>query len=166
LPDLFKRLNVKVFLDAPRGDWNWMRLVDLAGVDYIGIDVVPDVITNNRHRFASSTVRFMLADLTKDPLPRADLVLCRDCWVHLSFRDIAAMLENFRRSGTTWLLVSNSSHIKRNRNKITGLNWRYLNLQRAPFHFPQPAESRKDHHPGVPFDIALWRIADLPLMPH
>ena len=114
LPELFKRLDVKIFLDAPCGDWNWMKFVDLAGVDYVGIDVVPDVIASNQQRFARPGVRFMLADLTKDPLPCADLVLCRDCWAHLSFQDIAAVLENFRRSGATWLLVSNGPPIKKN----------------------------------------------------
>jgi SAM-dependent methyltransferase len=162
LPELFKRLDVKIFLDAPCGDWNWMQFVNLAGADYVGIDVVPDVIASNRERFARPGVRFTLADLTKDTLPCADLVLCRDCWVHLSFQDIAAMLENFRRSGTTWLLVSNSPHIKKNLNQITGLRWRYLNLQQAPFHFPKAVESRKDHYRDVPFEITLWRIADLP----
>ncbi len=29
LPELFERLNVRTFLDAPCGDWNWMREVDL-----------------------------------------------------------------------------------------------------------------------------------------
>jgi hypothetical protein len=162
LPELFKRLDVKIFLDAPCGDWNWMQFVDLAGVDYVGIDVVPDVIAANREWFGRPGVRFMIADLIKDPLPCADLVLCRDCWVHLSFHDIAAVLENFRRSGTTWLLVSNSPHIKRNLDQTTGLRWRHLNLQQAPFHFPKAAESRKDHYPDVPFEITLWRIADLP----
>jgi Methyltransferase domain len=162
LPELFKRLDVKIFLDAPCGDWNWMQFVDLAGMDYVGIDVVADVIASNRERFARPGVHFMLADLTKDPLPRADLVLCRDCWIHLSFQDIAAVLENFRRSGTTWLLVSNSPHIKRNLNQTTGLPWRHLNLQQAPFHFPKAVESWKDHYPDVPFEITLWRIADLP----
>jgi SAM-dependent methyltransferase len=162
LPELFKRLDVKIFLDAPCGDWNWMQLVDLAGVDYVGIDVVPDVIASNRKRFARPGVRFVLADLTADSLPCADLVLCRDCWVHLSFRDIAAMLENFRRSNITWLLVSNTPSIKKNRNQITGLSWRHLNLHQPPFHFPKALESRRDHYPDVPFEISLWRIADLP----
>src|SRR3712207_7875432 len=30
LPQLFERLNIKTFLDAPCGDWNWMRQVDLS----------------------------------------------------------------------------------------------------------------------------------------
>jgi hypothetical protein len=162
LPELFKRLDIKTILDAPCGDWNWMQFVDFSGVDYIGIDVVSTVIASNRERYARPGVRFVVADLTKDSLPRADLVLCRDCWVHLSFQDIAAILENFRRSEITWLLVSNSPCIKKNLNQVSGLSWRLLNLHRAPFNFPTAVESRKDHYPDVPVEIALWRIADLP----
>jgi SAM-dependent methyltransferase len=161
LPELFERLGIRTFLDAPCGDWNWMRLVDLNGVDYIGVDIVPAVIESNRARFSNHGVRFMLADLTRDDLPRADLVLCRDCWVHLSFQDIAAILDNLRRSGATWLLASNSPHMTRNSNQFTGLRWRHLNLRLAPFRFPPPLQSRADHYPHVPIEIALWRIADL-----
>jgi SAM-dependent methyltransferase len=164
LPEIFNRLNVRTFLDAPCGDWNWMRTVDLTGVDYTGADVVPEVIASNQERFARPCVRFLVADLTKDDLPRADLILCRDCWVHLSFQDIGAMLENFRRSGAAWLLVSNSPHVETNENKLTSLRWRYLNLRKAPFHFPPALESRKDHYADVQFEITLWRIADLPSM--
>lgn len=162
LPELFKRLNVKTFLDAPCGDWNWMRHVELTSVDYIGADVVAEVIGDNQARYMRPGVHFMVADLTKDDLPRADLILCRDCWVHLSFQDISAILENFRRSGAAWLLVSNSPYVDRNLDQITGLKWRYLNLHSAPFHFPPPLERRKDHYPEVPFEITLWRILDLP----
>ncbi len=162
LPDLFERLNVRTFLDAPCGDWNWMRLVDLEGVDYIGADVVPRIVEENITRYARPGVRFMVADLANTPLPRADLVLCRDCWVHLSFQDIAAILENFRKSGAEWLLVSHTPSHARNRNKRTGLQWRYLNLERRPFDFPAPREGRKDHLPHVPFQIAHWKLQDLP----
>jgi hypothetical protein len=139
-----------------------MRLVDLAGVDYIGVDVVPQVIENNQARFARPGVRFMIADLTRDDLPRADLILCRHCWPHLSYQDIAASLRNFRRSGATWVLLSHSPHVTKNTNKFTGLGWRHLNLQLDPFLFPPPLESRHDHKPHVPFEIGLWRVADLP----
>jgi hypothetical protein len=162
LPDLVGRLGVKLVLDAPCGDWNWMRLVDFGEVEYIGADIVPSVIDDNQSRYARPGVRFILADLAKDPLPQSDLILCRDCWVHLSFQDIAAMLENFRRSGATWLLVSDTPSAGRNLNKFTGASWRHLNLSLAPFHFPPPLDRQKDHHADVPFQISLWRITDLP----
>src|SRR4051812_34403833 len=141
LPELFQQLDVKTFLDAPCGDWNWMQEVDLTGVDYCGVDVAPGAISRNQERFSRAGVRFLLADLAKDYLPKSDLILCRDCWVHLSFEDIAAMLENFRRSGSTWLLVSNTPSAPKNINKFTGLDWRHLNLALAPFDFPSPKEA-------------------------
>jgi hypothetical protein len=162
LPELFQRLQVSRFLDAPCGDWNWMRRVDLSGVDYVGADVVSDIVAKNNQQYARSGVRFIHADLTKDDLPTVDMIMCRDCWVHLSFQDIAATLKNFRRTGATWLLVSNTPSHSRNQNKVTGIGWRHLNLHLPPFSFPPTTESRKDHYPDVPFEIALWRLADLP----
>jgi hypothetical protein len=162
LPELFQRLQVSRFLDAPCGDWNWMRRVDPSGVDYVGADVVANVVAKNNQEYARPGVRFIHADLTKDLLPAADMIMCRDCWVHLSFQDIAAILKNFRRTGATWLLVSNTPSQERNQNKRTGIDWRHLNLRLPPFNFPPETESRKDHYPDVPFEITLWRLADLP----
>jgi Methyltransferase domain len=162
LPELFQRLQVSKFLDAPCGDWNWMKQVDLSGVDYFGADIVSSVITKNKQEYARPGVQFIHADLTKDPLPTVDMIMCRDCWVHLSFEDIAAMLKNFRRTGARWLLVSNTPGQNRNKNKATGIDWRHLNLHLPPFNFPAEIESRKDHYPDVPFEITLWRLAELP----
>jgi hypothetical protein len=52
LPELLRRLEVRTFLDAPCGDWNWMSHVDLAGVRYIGVDVVPAVVEGNQRSYA------------------------------------------------------------------------------------------------------------------
>jgi hypothetical protein len=162
LPELFQRLHVSKFLDAPCGDWNWMRRVDLSGVDYVGADVVSALVAKNNQQYARTGVRFIHADLTKDDLPTVDLIMCRDCWVHLSFQDIAAMLKNFRRTGATWLLVSNTPGQDRNQNQRTGIEWRFLNLRLPPFNFPPEIESRSDHYPDEPSPLTLWRLADLP----
>lgn len=162
LPELLERLQIQRFLDAPCGDWNWMRLVDLKDITYFGLDVVPEVIARNVATYGRSGVEFKVADLTHDPLPKAELVLCRDCWIHLSFRDAASMLENFRRSGATYLLMSNSPQVQKNRNQLPGWNWRYLNLHLPPFNFPPGLEARKDHYAEHGFQITLWKIADLP----
>ena len=52
IPELFARLGVKTFLDSPCGDWNWMRLVDLKGIQYIGADVVPAIVEQNHKMYA------------------------------------------------------------------------------------------------------------------
>lgn len=162
LPDLLHHYGIKKFLDAPCGDWNWMQLVDLQGVQYVGVDVVPEVVARNRRAYQRKGVSFMVADLTRDELPRADLILCRDCWIHLSFRDVALTLENFRRTGATWLLVSNSPRSRMNKNQLTGRMWRHLNLHMPPFNFPASVEVRADHYDHTDFEITLWKLADLP----
>src|SRR5215475_5642841 len=131
-----------------------MRKVDLVKVDYIGADVVPSVIKANQQTYGSKNVRFVVSDITRDQLPRADLVLCRDCLVHLSFEDIHKIIENIRSSGSKYLLASDSPHVRLNENKITGLDWRHLNLSSPPFNFPEPIERVKDHYASVPFYIS------------
>ena len=162
LPHLFQEHGMRSVLDAPCGDWNWMRQVDLAGIDYTGVDLVPEVIAANINAYTRPGVRFAIADLTRDRLPMTDLILCRDCWIHLSFADIDLMLENFRRSGATWLLTTDAPDVTRNRNQITGLPWRPLNLRLPPFGFPEPVEARVDNLPEAPMLLCLWRLQDLP----
>lgn len=166
LPDLFQELGVTSVVDAPCGDWNWMKQVDLTGIDYTGLDIVPEVIARNQDRYTSANVRFQVADLTRDPFPGADLVICRDCTIHLSFRDIGLMIENFRISGATWLLMTNSPDITRNKNQLTGLNWRALNMQIAPFDFPVSTQMTDDNYPDEHLQTTLWRFADIPVQPH
>ena len=68
-----------------------------------GIDIVPDLISNNIKKYEDSQRRFILADLAVDPLPKGDIVLCRDCLFHFGYNDIFLFLENFISSGTPFL---------------------------------------------------------------
>src|SRR5688500_1614611 len=44
LPELLRSINARSLLDAPCGDFNWMRLVDLGEIRYTGVDVVSELI--------------------------------------------------------------------------------------------------------------------------
>jgi hypothetical protein len=106
--------------------------------------------------------------LAVEPLQRVDLILCRDCLVHLPFRDGLALLGNFRQSGSRYLLTTTFSQLaKNNEVKMTG-NWRPLNLELPPFCLPPPlyllAEgcTEMDGRYGDK-SLGLWRLADLDL---
>src|ERR1700741_433768 len=101
---LLRRLDTRVLLDAPCGDFGWIEEVADGVEEYVGVDVVPELISQNVQRHQRAGRRFLEADLTHDPLPRADVILCRDCLVPFSFDDIRLALENFRRSGAAYLL--------------------------------------------------------------
>ena len=58
------------------------------GRSVIGADVVPELVAANQARHASPRRAFLRLDLTRDALPAADAVLCRDCLVHFSFAGV------------------------------------------------------------------------------
>jgi 2-polyprenyl-3-methyl-5-hydroxy-6-metoxy-1,4-benzoquinol methylase len=138
LPRLLGELGARSLLDAPCGDFNWMRHVALGGVAYVGADVVPEMIERNRREYGGEGRDFLVLDLTRDRLPRADAILCRDCLIHLSFADALRALDNFRRSGARHLLATTHTSVRENADIETGA-WRLLNLQLPPFNLPPPA---------------------------
>lgn len=165
LPRLFHQLGIKTLLDVPCGDWRWMSTVDLGKIDYIGGDLLPELVEANRVRFGSPRRQFLTLDLTAASLPGADLLLCRDCLVHLSFADIAKALGNVRRGQISYLLTTTFPDQASNQDIVTG-DWRPLNLQLAPFHFPPPLQllnegcTESDGRFGDK-SLGLWRVASL-----
>lgn len=165
LPVLLRELGIRRLLDAPCGDCHWIREVDLPVEQYTGCDIVQPLITDHRRHLAGPGREFFSANIITDTLPTADLILCRDCFIHLPIRDIVATLRNFRDSRSTWLLTTNYRRVRRNRPLVTGL-WRRINLQAPPFCFPEPVRCIEEPTPAgrdAGKHLALWRLADLPL---
>lgn len=165
LPDLLRELEVKRFVDVPCGDWHWLRHVDLPVSEYIGLDIVPQVISKNTERYAQPGRQFLVHDLTRTTPPRADLVLCRDLLVHLSDADIWAALRNLKASGSTWLLATTFTEPRDHRDIETG-SWRPLNLTRSPWNFPEPARLVNERcsvegNRWLDKSLGLWRLADI-----
>lgn len=165
LADLLTRRNINSMLDLPCGDFNWMRNVDLGGVDYLGADVVPALIKANQEQFGTPNRRFQVLDISKNTPPKADLIFCRDLFVHFSFADIFAALENIKGSGSKYLLTTTFTGNRINHDRETGL-WRALNLQAAPLDFPEPLELINENCTEEDGDwadkaLGLWRIRDL-----
>src|SRR5665213_1603146 len=164
LPKLLERLGVTSLLDAPCGDAGWINGANL-GVRYIGVDIVPDLIERLQARAAAGDIKgeYRLADITSDPLPRCDAILCRDCLVHLSFANIKRALVNFRTSGAVWLIATTFPDWQVNRDGEEG-DWRALNLERAPFHLRPPVELLNENcvEAGGGWrdkSLGVWRLA-------
>jgi len=166
ISQILRRFEIQSMLDIPCGDMFWMQHVDLGRVHYIGADIVDELVQINLIRFGHSEKTFLVRDLTKDPLPRVDLVFCRDCLVHLKLCDALLATRNIKRSGSQYLFTT--THVCCTSNEGLGLNFfRPLNLQLPPFSFPAPIELVQDGPFGGPPSpsgkrMALWRIADLP----
>jgi SAM-dependent methyltransferase len=157
LPPLILRLGIKRILDAPCGDFYWFPLMaELDGLDYVGGDIVAPLIERNQERHGRAGRSFQVLDVLSDPMPDADVWLCRDCLFHLSNRDVRIALERFASGGIPLLLTSTHTDCPLNRDIPTG-SFRQLNLQLPPFALPAPREAIEDWMPGFPRRLlALW----------
>jgi SAM-dependent methyltransferase len=160
LQDVFQKFGVRTFMDVPCGDFHWMRDVDLSGIEYLGIDIVPDLILDNIRKFGLERVRFQCADMLKDRLPAVDLILCRDCLFHYPNKPILRAVRNLKESGSCYLLTTTHPDLERNRELGTAGRFRPVNLQKPPFSFPEPL-FMLDEREGQGKWLGLWRLSDL-----
>lgn len=165
LPILLEDIGARTLLDAPCGDFNWMKDTALNIDQYTGVDVIPELIARNQNLYGNEQTRFAFLDLTRDELPCVDVILCRDCFIHFSNRDIAAAIKNFKRSRSTYLLTNTYPGWQQNKNIRTG-DFRHLNLLLPPFNFPPPLRQIDEKLPEERAQffgktLALWKLADL-----
>jgi len=165
LPGLCADFGISTILDIPCGDFHWMKKVDLGNMAYVGADIVGDMIASNTEQFGSNSTKFRQLDLVNDPLPRVDLVFCRDCLVHLSFVDVLAALNNLCDSQAEYVLTTTFTDARENQDIVTG-QWRPINLVQAPFHFPPPLKIINEgcSEGGGAFrdkSLGLWRLSDV-----
>lgn len=165
IPVLVREFNASSMLDAPCGDFHWLKEVELELQRYVGVDIVPDIIRMNQQRYGNHIRQFRLLDITKDELPKSDIILCRDCLIHFPFKKIVATLRNFKRSESSYLLTTTHPQRDENRDILTG-HWRPINLELPPFEFPKPIKmiNEKCEEGGKSSDksLGLWRLEDIP----
>ena len=144
---VFSELGITSLCDAPCGDGTWIfEITD--GLDhYYGADIVKELIELNQQRGLPDNHTFFHRDITKDELPKADAILCRDCLVHLSLELAVSALQNFVASGAKYLITTSFPSVQTNINARVG-SWRPINLQLAPFNFPEPVRFIRERAPN------------------
>ena len=168
LPKIISKYKIQKVLDVPCGDFNWMKLVvDKSDIDYLGCDIVEELININKKLYSSNKVNFSKLNLINDQLPDADLLVCRALFFHLDFFSIKKILENFKRSNIKYILLTNSPKLENFINKdIINGQFRDLDLFKAPLFFPSNylykfedvlnSDTNKTNQ-----EMILWRMDDL-----
>jgi hypothetical protein len=161
LPILINRFNIKSVFDAPCGDFNWMsQVVKKVDVEYIGADIVEILINKNKNKYESEYIKFINLDITKDKLPYADLMLCRDFLMHLSYADTREFFLNYINSKIPYLLLT--SHVTQagfKNSDIKTADFRLTDLFKTPYNMPKDViyEIEDWHKPQPPRKMYLWR---------
>ena len=158
IPELINKLSINIVLDAPCGDFNWMKyLLEKIDITYIGGDIVLPMIESNNKYYKNDKTTFVHIDLINDRFPAADLMICRDCLFHLSYKDIRSVLKNFIDSNIPYILTS--THINqsfKNKDIVTG-DFRLIDLFSSPFNLsPRTLFRIDDGCPPYTRQMCLW----------
>jgi SAM-dependent methyltransferase len=141
--EFIREHRVRSVVDLGCGDFSvGRRIVEASGVRYTGIDVVPELIEHHRSSVRNPLASFLLADITSDPLPSADLCLIRQVLQHLSNQEIARALANL--GSFSSVLISEGVPVRpksMNRDKPHGPDVRALYgsgvyIEKPPFSMP------------------------------
>tara|TARA_X000000368_G_scaffold253014_1_gene200020 strand:- start:1775 stop:2476 length:702 start_codon:yes stop_codon:yes gene_type:complete len=139
LQNFFNQKKIQSILDIPCGDWKWMSTMNFQHVNYIGCDVVEEMIEDNSKLYESDNIKFIVKSLIDDDLPKADIIIVRDLLVHLDTSDILKCLANIKRNNFKYIAITNYPTLKsQHKDKLLGDKWRPINLSKEPFSLTDP----------------------------
>jgi hypothetical protein len=157
IPAVISKYNVKSVLDIPCGDMNWMTHTNLMGARYIGADIVPALIEQNREKWPDK--EFLHLDLAFSALPKVDMVLVRDCFGHLSTKNVHRCIQNIRVSGIRYMLATSLTRTTINTDIADG-GWRCINLMVEPYNL-RPLYLINEEHVQIGHDDKCLVLFDM-----
>lgn len=135
LEKFIKENNIKTIIDAPCGDFNYMKEINLDNTFYKGYDI-SELAIELCKKYEKDNIKFNVFDITFQKLDYADLIICKDLFIHLSFNDINKILKNIIDSKCKFFAVSRYDNGKiTNIDKETGLSARAIEITLPPFNF-------------------------------
>lgn len=160
------KLEIETIVDAACGDAGWWHeMVFDHRVRYLGVDIVPELVEQNKAWYGEfgsrrqTTDQFAVMDITRDPLPPADLIFARDVLVHFSNADVTKALVNVKNSHAKYFMATTFPEHENSGDMKTG-EWRPLNLEQM-WGLGKPIEVINEFC-GIPGyldkSMAIWRL--------
>jgi len=145
LEKIIRKYEIRSITDIPCGDWNWMQHIALSNIDYIGYDIIEELIVINNLKFSKPNINFEVLDILSAIPRKSDLLICRDLLFHLSLEQQAAAIENIRASGSTYLMTTTFPWIEKNKELTkeelaVQWGWRMINVEKPPFNCGDPID--------------------------
>jgi SAM-dependent methyltransferase len=149
--DLIDANQVRKVVDLGCGDYRVGRSLRAPGLRYIGVDVVPELITYNQRHFGDQNVEFRCVNMIEDPLPDGDLCLIRQVLQHLANAEIQQVLAKCAK----YRLVLVTEHV-------------YSRGNRPNMEITHGPDNRATYNSGVflnlpPFNYTTTPILELPI---
>lgn len=134
LETFLKTHDVKSVVDLGCGDWQFSKLIDWTGIEYVGVDVVKKLTDANTEKYGRPNITFLHLDAITEDLPAADLLVCKCVLQHLSNDDVLRIARHFPKY--KYCLITNdvcpSSGTSDNADGPRG-GYRWVDLTQPPF---------------------------------
>jgi hypothetical protein len=162
LPALFDYLGIEILADAGCGDCNWISKISERCRVYLGLEVVGDIVRQARQRCGTKRGHFFSeTDITLDPPPRADAILCRDVLTHLPPLEVKAALRLFKDSGSRYLIATSFARDRNDPVRVGG--WQPIALSAPPFSLPPPRHLLSEGLANSSKALGVWLLRDVPV---
>lgn len=132
--------DVQSILDVGCGDWAFSRNISWGNREVLGVDVIRSLVLKNQAQFGNEHIRFAYLDAVIDPLPSADLLICKDVWIHLPNDMILPFLDKMKKFKYCILIneFNTPRFLECNSNSVLGES-RPIDVTANPF-FLKPAK--------------------------
>jgi len=152
-------------VDIPCGDFNFMRLIAPNFKKYIGIDIVDELMENNKSKYNFSNCEFLSGnvvnfDYASLNMAQPDIIIIKDCFIHLSNKNIFDALKNLTRSNIKYLVANNYVGSKNENGDVDGGS-RPINLSYPPFSLPASIDTIFCDKDWKNKQLSIWRISDI-----
>ena len=114
LLDIINDNKIKTIFDCSCGDWNWMKEIKDFLPNYIGNDIVTEMIESNIQKYESDNIKFICSDmldtLKKYKNKNIDLIICRHTLEHLPNDYVINVITEIKRVAKFALITSNNGN--------------------------------------------------------
>lgn len=145
------------FVDLGCGDFSVSRHLLPFCSNYVGVDIVPQLIRRNQNQWSTETIHFAHLDIVHDSLPAGDVCFIRQVLQHLSNQQIGHILRKLK--AYKWVFITehyptDNDAIVPNIDKIPGADIRGCDnsgvyLSKSPFNLPERTLSVVLEVPGT-----------------
>ena len=136
LIDFIKDKSINKLLDTSCGDWNWMKYIKNNLPNYIGLDIVKDIVDKNNELYSNNNIKFIHTDFLsyiKTLEDKSiDLILCRHTLEHLPTEYNIEFFKECKRV-CKYLFVTGYNNLSKTNSELPNTIYRPINLKLSPY---------------------------------
>jgi len=136
LGDFIKHNKISSLIDFGCGDWQFMSNISLDNVNYLGFDVVSNVIQNNIDKYSNYHINFSITPKLLGHIPGGDVLFIKDVLIHLPNHFIFDLINQFHRYKYIISVNNVADHEGDYNSDISVGEFRPVHLGISPFNLP------------------------------